>query len=269
MHCSGCGYEAASLTPTINERVAKISVDESLREAGLKSLRVRNFQTLLSRINQRLTDKSFARKRLLDVGAAHGWFVALAAGQFECVGIEPDTAVREAAAAQGISLLEGYFPEALPFESKFEVIVFNDVFEHIPDVGNVLVACARHLSPEGLLVLNLPCSAGAIYRSSKMLYRLGWRGPFERMWQKDLASPHLHYFNRYSLTLLLKRNSFRNPAATVLPAVGFTGLYQRLHHASGDGTLKTILTWLLVVSALPFLRLFESDILAVISESER
>ena len=62
MRCSGCGYEASSLTPTINERVAKISVDESLREAGLKSLRVRNFQTLLSRINKRLTDKSWRAK---------------------------------------------------------------------------------------------------------------------------------------------------------------------------------------------------------------
>lgn len=90
---------------------------------------------------------------------------------------------------RGLPVRPGYFPDALTPDESFDAIVFNDVIEHIPDIASALDACNARLSENGLLVLNLPNSRGFFYRLSKIFARLGWRNPFNRLWQKDLPSP--------------------------------------------------------------------------------
>src|SRR5690606_11668960 len=101
-----------------------------------------------------------------------------------------------------------YFPDALAPGERFDAIVFNDVIEHIPDIGRALAACRERLAPGGMLLLNLPSSSGVFYRASKLLRRLGVAGHFERMWQKGLPSPHLHYVDPTNLARLLDRAGF-------------------------------------------------------------
>jgi len=50
-----------------------------------------------------------------------------------------------------------------------------------------------------VLVLNLPTSGGSLYRVAKLLCRFGAKGFFERLWQRNLPSPHLHYFDDRNL----------------------------------------------------------------------
>jgi len=154
--CPSCQYEMAALTPSINQTNLHQPLDESARETGLRTIRNTNFKKLLNRIS--IFTKG--HKKLLDVGCAHGWFLEIAKNQFDVLGIEPDKVIFNQTAKTGLSIRLGYFPEVLNSEEKFDIIIFNDVIEHIPDIQSVLNSCHKHLNKNGLLVLNLPNSKG-------------------------------------------------------------------------------------------------------------
>lgn len=255
--CSSCGYEGTTLQPRINDYEAYGAFSETDREAGLKDMRAENFRVILQAITRFVNP---ANKKLLDVGSAHGWFLKEAAPLFAVAGIEPDEVVAERARQGGNSIRTGYFPSVLDDDEKFDVIVFNDVIEHIPEIAAAMDACIAHLNHDGLLVLNLPSSTGFFYRLAKFLARLGWRKPFERMWQKDLPSPHVHYFSLPNLIRLVQDRRFGLLTAFELPSIKAKGLLARMRWA---GNLRGVGLWaqyICILCALPVLRMFRSDI---------
>jgi 2-polyprenyl-3-methyl-5-hydroxy-6-metoxy-1,4-benzoquinol methylase len=260
--CGSCQYEKADLKPTINSSQAHDRINEAAREDGLRELRVRNFKALLGAI---VKIKPTGGK-LLDVGCAHGWFVEAAMKDFEVLGVEPDKAVYDVPAAKGLPVRQGFFPEVLLSSEKFDVIVFNDVIEHIPSVELVLQSCRARLNEGGVLVLNLPSSNGIFYRLSKVFACIGKSGFFERLWQKGLPSPHVHYFNKGNLLSLLTHNGFDAVKSGNLPTLGLTGLYTRISYTGELGLISRSLVYCAVAAALPFLRLLPSDIIYVISK---
>ena len=155
--CSKCLYESASLKSAINDNNAHANIDENSRENSLRSLRMANFDSLL----RAMEEGGIHSGKLLDVGCAHGWFLdAAKSAGFNVLGVEPDVNVFNASIKRGLPVLNGFFPEILTENEQFDVIVFNDVFEHIPDINNLLTGCRDHLKPGGVLVLNLPSSKG-------------------------------------------------------------------------------------------------------------
>ncbi|WP_229493447.1 class I SAM-dependent methyltransferase [Massilia arenae] len=234
------------------------AVDEAEREAGLKALRLENFRTIVAWARRHV---SVSRPRLLDVGSAHGWFLETAREQFDVLGVEPDAVVGARAAARGLPVRSGYFPDVLREGERFDVIVFNDVIEHIPDIRSALAACHARLHDGGILILNLPNSRGFFYRLSKLIARLGWRGPFERLWQKDLPSPHVHYFNPRNLQQLVVGQGFELAEAAELPALRAKGLLERLRCAGNVPTMSLYLQYVAIMCAIPVLRMFPSDII--------
>lgn len=261
--CVSCGYEAATFSPSINQAATHALVDEAGRERGLRLLREKNFRKLISLIWDH-TRPHTRRLTLLDVGAAHGWFVKTASEKFDALGIEPDHIVFEAAKQSGIPLKEGFFPDVLSPEERFDIIVFNDVFEHMPDVDLTLKSCKKHLNNQGLLVITLPSSDGFFYRMSKQLKRIGFGGSFDRMWQKGLPSPHLHYFTKNNLLELTQRYGFKAVATGELPSIRLDGLYSRISHIGGPRKARNILILLCVATAIPVIKCFHSDIAVVI-----
>jgi SAM-dependent methyltransferase len=259
--CAGCSYEKSSLTPTINEKNLHKNIDEIAREEGLRELRIDNFKILLSVIRQYQSRGG----SLLDVGCAHGWFLEIAKDDFDVLGLEPDQSIYAATAAGGLPVRNGYFPQALQSAETFDVIVFNDVLEHIPAIAETLNACHKRLNEGGLLVINIPSSDGLFYRLSRLLTRFGYSGFFERLWQKGLPSPHVHYFNKKNLTELLMSNGFTPVSNGRLPAVKLTGLYKRVSFTGTKSRLSTIIIYALVTLSLPVLRLFPSDIIYLIA----
>jgi SAM-dependent methyltransferase len=259
--CPSCGYEASQFDVTINETSSHALMDEASREHGLKTLREGNFRDLLALIREHVPP---GRCQLLDVGAAHGWFVKMASERMDALGIEPDGAMCVKARSEGISLIEGYFPDAISADAKFDVITFNDVFEHIPDVPRTFEACRKHLKDGGLLVLNLPSSDGFFYKTSKLLKRAGSRSAFERMWQKDLPSPHIHYFNPKNLVQAAEKNGFDRVAVASLRSVRHEGLYDRISHISGRGKLHNNLVFVATSLVIPLTGVLSSDIAVVI-----
>lgn len=250
--CTLCGYESARLAPAINDAACHQTVDETQRDTGLRSLREINFHQLLDRIARHVTP---AGTRLLDVGAAHGWFVQAAAGRgFTALGLEPDHAVCEQAQRTGALVREGFFPDVLTEGEQFEVIVFNDVFEHIPHSDALLAQCIERLAPGGLLVLNLPSSRGIFYRTSKLLHRVGAGAFFDRLWQKGMPSPHLHYFHARNLTRLSARHGLALVDSAHLASIHLNGLYARIAYVKSGLRWLAPLIWLSVVAAYPLVR---------------
>jgi 2-polyprenyl-3-methyl-5-hydroxy-6-metoxy-1,4-benzoquinol methylase len=255
--CPACGYESAALAPTINDAAAHTQLNEADREAGLKAIRQENFQTIVG-YAAKLGPPGAAT--LLDVGSAHGWFLEAAASRFQVLGLEPDTTVAAGTEARGLPVRNGYFPDALRAGERFDVIVFNDVIEHIPDIRAALAACHDRLNPDGVLILNLPSSSGLFYRLSKLFARVGWRGPFERLWQKGLPSPHVHYFRPSNLTRLAESAGFTLQLNAELPAVRANGLMARLRCAGKTSAAALYANYAAVMLALPVLRAVPSDI---------
>jgi 2-polyprenyl-3-methyl-5-hydroxy-6-metoxy-1,4-benzoquinol methylase len=96
--------------------------------------------------------------RVLEVGCAHGGYVALLGwAGFEAVGTELSPAVaRLAHELFGVNVLAGQV-EKQPFEEEsFDVIVLNDVIEHLPDPVATLRHCAKLLSKGGFFVIQTP-----------------------------------------------------------------------------------------------------------------
>jgi len=256
--CQTCGYESAALPGAINAEHAAAQLNEDAREAGLKALRQENFRDIVQ------TALRFVRpgaRRLLDVGSAHGWFLEAARGHFDVLGIEPDATVGGRAAARGLPVRSGFFPDVLQDGEVFDVIVFNDVIEHIPDIGAALGACQQRLSDGGLLVLNLPSSKGFFYGLAKVFAKAGWRGPFERLWQKGLPSPHVHYFGPDNLQRLVARHGFECVHTDELPSLRSKGLLERIRCAGDMSGPALYLQYAAVLCTIPLLHAFPSDII--------
>ena len=264
--CTHCGYEKANLQPTINAPGSQAAIDEAARARALASLRLENFKELLTEIDACQPPGP----KLLDVGCAHGWFLDLASKTFDVLGVEPDQRVGLEAAKPGRPIRLGYFPDALQPAEKFDVIMFNDVLEHIPDLERVLTKCHLRLTEQGLLVLNLPSSHGVFYRLARLLNGLGLPGPFARMWQVGLPSRHVHYFNIENLATLLKRKGFLIKKTGRLASMHLKGLYTRLAFTNdGQSLLKKLALYLGILCALPVLRLLPGDIMYVVAEPTR
>ena len=205
-------------------------VESETRIAGYEKLRRATSRTILGRLarHQRLRGA-----RVVDVGSAYGWFLdeAAAAGA-EAIGIEPDPHVAERSTG---TVRVGRFPDALQDGDRFDTIAFNDVLEHIPDVRGALRACALHLVPGGLLSVNIPTADGLAFRVACLLVRMGVRGPYERVWQRGLASPHLHYLPTNALVRLVADCGFEIVAVEPLPAITREGLWQRVHTVRRPG----------------------------------
>lgn len=258
--CPACHYESAALSVAINQHTGR-EVNEAKREAGLKALRLENFRAIVQYAKRHVRPGG---RSLLDVGSAHGWFLETAREDFDVLGVEPDAVVGSRAAARGLPVRAGFFPDVLKEGEQFDVIVFNDVIEHIPDIRGALDACRERLSPDGILILNLPNSRGFFYRLSKVIARLGWRTPFERLWQKDLPSPHVHYFSTGNLAKLVAGRGFALVDSAELPALRAKGLRERLSFAGTVPTLSLWVQYIAILCAIPVLRVFPSDIIVCI-----
>ncbi|HEU4851142.1 MAG TPA: class I SAM-dependent methyltransferase [Telluria sp.] len=258
--CRSCAYEGAALEPSINDAQPG-SLNEDDREIGLRAIRTENFRALTDRLGALCSP---AQRKLLDVGCAHGWFLEAAHGRFDVLGVEPDEFVARRTKERGLPVRVGYFPDALSEGEQFDVIAFNDVIEHVPDIRAAIAAVHRHLAPGGLLMLNLPNSRGFFYRTSKLLSRFGWAAPFERLWQKDLPSPHLHYFDRRNLARMVGAHGFEQVHSSELPSVRARGLLERIRCAGTSSTAGVYVQYAAALLSLPLVRLFESDIIVAV-----
>jgi SAM-dependent methyltransferase len=230
---------------------ANDSIIEQRRSQGLKRLRQRSYEEILDALERIMP---LPGVRLLDVGCAYGWFLESALlRNMVPLGIEPDEEVASIGLRVGLNIKKGYFPDVLPAGSRFDVITFNDVLEHLQNIPDILAGCRRLLAPNGKLVITIPDSNGVFFRVGSLLAQLGYRAPFHRLWQKDYPSPHLAYFNQANLQALTRKNGFRFLHGQGLPCVDLHGLWPRLNMDRKSPSLSSIGLYLLLVPAIPVL----------------
>jgi len=254
--CDDCGFLAATLPTAMN--TGNQALHEGRRSEALVRIRRSNSAVVLDRLAEA---GLAAGGRILDVGCGHGWFLeqALARG-YRAVGIEPDQAIAAEARRRASEILPGCFPEALAGDERFDAIVFNDVFEHLPNPVAALAAVRQHLRPRGLLALCLPLATGALYRAADLLDRLGVGSPLERLWQRGFPSPHLAYFTSPQLARLAKSLDFGERLRTSLPAVRLAGLWQRLRYDRTRSALAAAAAFVPLLIGIPLLRLLPPDL---------
>ncbi|WP_333587074.1 class I SAM-dependent methyltransferase [Phenylobacterium sp.] len=258
--CGNCGVLAADFPRNIPDQPGDGGLDEDLRAEGLASLRLKNNAALLATLAGLLGE---GRHRLLDVGCGPGFLLSQAAELgFEAQGVEPDANVLAAARGRGVPVRQGYFPVALARDETFDAIVFNDVLEHIPDVRAAIAAASAHLRPGGVLCLNCPDRRGLFFRIAALMDRAGLSGPYDRLWQRGLPSPHLWYFTPANLRQATAPFGLTPARDLRLATAELKGLWSRIRMVRETPLPMALATWAFTAATYPFAQALPSDAVA-------
>jgi 2-polyprenyl-3-methyl-5-hydroxy-6-metoxy-1,4-benzoquinol methylase len=145
------------------------------------------------------------RRRVLEVGCSAGGFISSIPGCEETWGIEPTVAAKEAE-ARLTRVLHGTF-EAVKAQlpaKYFDVIVCNDVIEHMVDHRGFLMEVQNYLAPGGMLMGSLP---------NVCFYDTLFRAIFENDWKYlddgILDRTHLAFFTTKSFRRVLEDTGYR------------------------------------------------------------
>lgn len=98
-------------------------------------------------------------RRILDVGCHTGMFGKMAKqnGVAEVWGVEPCVETAAMATQHLDRVFNGYFDSTLAIpDGYFDVVMFNDVLEHIPDPWQALALAAKKLAPGGRVIASIP-----------------------------------------------------------------------------------------------------------------
>jgi 2-polyprenyl-3-methyl-5-hydroxy-6-metoxy-1,4-benzoquinol methylase len=137
----------------------------------------------------------YSRKgmRVLDYGCGAGYsLVEMTELGIECYGIEADPNVKEIGEKLSLALHVGTLDD-FPFKHiKFDLIILNQVLEHIANPEALILELKSLLTHDGSIVISVP-NANSIY--SKL---------FKSMWINWHIPYHIHHFNKISLAKLIE-----------------------------------------------------------------
>lgn len=147
----------------------------------------------------RLLPRPAKDARLLDVGAAAGFFVEQArlAG-WDAEGLEPnESAAKYARERLEVRVRAGSLDDVHYPAESFAAVTLWEVIEHLPAPRELIREIARILQPGGLLALSTPDAGSAVARLSGRRW-LGWKKIPE----------HVFFFDRATLERLLSEEGF-------------------------------------------------------------
>jgi len=151
--------------------------------------------------------------RILDIGCGDGRLMALLHSinpAWRMEGVDSgETAVRRAL-QRGLHVRHGVY-ENIPFEEGgYDLLVLNEVIEHIVDPGAVLEKVFRELKPGGLVNIETPSLDGWDARLYRSTHWGGWHFP-----------RHLTFFTEATMTALLRETGFSVISVNYLPSPVF------------------------------------------------
>jgi len=221
VRCAACGFAQPAALPALPRYFDRMYdqrwSDEWVRAEHDGTYKDAVFADVLSGLTARLPP---SRRRLLDVGAHAGRFIATArrAGwNAEGLELNPKTGAF-AAAATGAPVHQGNV-HTFDADAAYDAVTLTDVLEHIPDPRTVLRRVHRFLAPGGYLAIKVP--NGPAQRVKERA-----RARIHRGYRPSLADNlvHVNHFAPHSLSRALEREGFRevmvHPGAPELPPSG-------------------------------------------------
>jgi len=250
--CKTCGYMMSHEQPGAGAEVV-----------SLDAVREKNYRFICKIIKE----KFIQSKTVLDVGSSDVHFLKVASDEgFSVTGLEPATHLAEKARLHGFYVIDGFFPGARGLSNQlYDIITFNDSWEHFPNLQESLQGIKEHLKKTGIAIINLPSSDGIIFKTAFLLNKIGIRTPFNRLWQKGFASPHLHYFNIRNLKMLFENNGFVMRYSSPLYYYTIKGLWGRISCKSPF--FISVFAWLFMVLMYPLVTLCSDCFMACFSLS--
>lgn len=164
--------------------------------------------------------------RFLDIGCALGHAVAEAQRRgYAAVGFEPEpTAAEYARRVMNVDVECRFFVRGARGEAPFDVIVLDNVLEHVTHPRDLVQDIADSLSPQGVLFLGVP-PVSWLHRWTSVSWCMpaakptrDWRGRLARSrslgflaWRDTFGFPdgHINYFSGRAVALLAAQHGLR------------------------------------------------------------
>lgn len=199
LQCRNCGFVTARTDGAVDCRAlyggAYFKGEEYLDYSGDEAFLKKNFQRRLADVLGHTPDG-----RLLEIGAAYGFFLDLARRHYDVLGYEVnEEAARHARDRLGLDVRTDDFLRASDSDlgGPVDVTVMWDVIEHLEHPDRYIQRIAEVTRPGGTLHITTGDIGSALARL---------RG---RKWRMIHPPTHLHYFDRRTLPRLLARYGFR------------------------------------------------------------
>lgn len=211
--CASCGFAQPDALPSLDNFFGRMydqrwSRDWLEREFDSHA-KTAIFAAVLDGLERRVPSRP---RRLLDVGAHVGRFVALAAARgwaAEGTELNPTTAsfARE---RTGLPIHQVALASLAADGRRFEAVTLTDVLEHIPRPLTVLSEVARVLASGGWVAVKVPSGPSQLGKE-RLRHRLG------RTRRVDVAENlvHVSHFSPRALRLALARAGFTDVFVTV------------------------------------------------------
>jgi 2-polyprenyl-3-methyl-5-hydroxy-6-metoxy-1,4-benzoquinol methylase len=186
------------------------NVTDSMRE---------NFDYVLSERSELSALQPGDYQVVLEIGCAKGGFKDSLRPGIEIWGVEPNADAAAQAAKRGYRILVGTYDEVaaqLP-DSYFDLVICNDVIEHMPDHDRFLQAIKTKMRPGGSLMGSIP-NVRYFGNLFKMLVMKDWQYGEQGI----LDTTHLRFFTEKSLARTFQRNAYE-----MVSLVGVNSDFQR------------------------------------------
>lgn len=145
------------------------------------------------------------RQRILEIGCGYGTFSEGVDGCVEYWGVEPDKGAAAIAGKKLGKVFVGTYEEVakqLP-DNYFDLIVCNDVIEHMPDHEEFLKDIQNKISDGGALIASIP-NVRYYGNLLELIFNKDWRYRESGI----LDRTHLRFFTRKSLLQCLDRSGY-------------------------------------------------------------
>ena len=207
VRCRACGLEFVHPLPDMQAMHALYSSaryysTDNISQYGYDDY-VRNKHLYVNLFNRRLDDilvyTGGQRGRLLDVGCATGVLIELARLRgWQVSGVDvSEYATGIARDYYNLDVFTGELAQAAYPGEHFDVVVMDDVVEHVADPSALVAEAHRVLKPGGLLTINTPNRAGL------------WHLLMGHRWFHYKQTEHTYFFSPRVITRLLEAHGFR------------------------------------------------------------
>lgn len=167
---------------------------------------------------------------ILDVGCGNGQLLHLikkfGSPHWKLTGNDFSEAPREKLEKNNIAFFQGPV-QNITSEKKFDLIIMNQVIEHLPDVHSVLTSLSGLLKENGILLIETPSSDGWDAKLFKKRYWGGYHFP-----------RHFYIFNEKNLSSTLNECGFVVKQVEYLASPSFW--IQSIHHLVKENISPTL-----------------------------